>query len=86
MADVANSPNDPVFFMHHGFVDHSWILWQNADIAGRLYQVNGCSDSASPCTPLTTSYVLTSMGLRPDVTVNDVMDTQGGYLCYVYDS
>ncbi|KAK9420771.1 hypothetical protein SUNI508_00862 [Seiridium unicorne] len=86
MSQVPGSPSDPVFFMHHGFVDHSWVLWQNADIAGRLYQVNGCSDTASPCTQLTTDYVLTSQGLRPDTTVNDVLDTQGGYLCYVYDS
>ncbi|KAI1863143.1 uncharacterized protein JN550_009879 [Neoarthrinium moseri] len=86
MSQVPASPSDPVFFMHHGFVDHSWVLWQNADIPNRLYQVNGCSDTANPCTQLTTNYVLSSQGLRPDATVNDVMDTQGGYLCYVYDS
>ncbi|KAI0130503.1 hypothetical protein BJ170DRAFT_681950 [Xylariales sp. AK1849] len=86
MSQVPTSPSDPVFFMHHTFVDHSWILWQNADIAGRLYQINGCSDTASPCTQITTDYVLSSVGLRPDATVNDVMDTQGGYLCYIYDS
>ncbi|KAH6657073.1 hypothetical protein BKA67DRAFT_488778, partial [Truncatella angustata] len=85
MSQVAGSPADPVFFMHHGFVDHSWTSWQNADVASRLYQINGCSDTASPCTQLTTDYVLTSQGLRPDATVNDVMDTKGGYLCYVYD-
>jgi tyrosinase len=73
--------------MHHGFIDHSWILWQNADIAGRLYQINGCSDHSSPCdAPVSLDLVLSSMGIRPDATVNDVMDTQGGYLCYVYDS
>ncbi|KAH8648451.1 hypothetical protein BX600DRAFT_442742 [Xylariales sp. PMI_506] len=87
MSVVSYSPSDPVFFMHHGFVDHSWLLWQNADTASRLYAVDGCTDSSSPCTaPLTTDYVLSSMGLRDQVTVNDVMDTQGGYLCYVYDS
>lgn len=86
MSQVAGSPSDPVFFMHHGFVDHSWYLWQNADTANRNTQINGCSDSANPCTPLTGDYVLSSQGLRPAVTVNDVLNTQGGYLCYVYDS
>lgn len=86
MSNVGLSPNDPVFFMHHGFIDRNWVAWQNADIANRLYQINGCSDSASPCKQLTTDFVLTSQGLRPDITVNDVMDTQGGYLCYVYDA
>ncbi|KAF7533314.1 hypothetical protein G7054_g7197 [Neopestalotiopsis clavispora] len=85
MSFVSISPGDPVFFMHHGFVDHSYVLWQNADLTNRLYQVNGCTDSACSA-QLTTDYVLSSQGLRPDVTVNDVLDTQGGYLCYVYDS
>ncbi|KAK6216346.1 hypothetical protein LQW54_003549 [Pestalotiopsis sp. IQ-011] len=85
MSFVSISPGDPVFFMHHGFVDHSYLLWQNADLANRQFQVNGCTDSACSSN-LTTDYVLSSQGLRPEVTVNDVLDTQGGYLCYVYDS
>ncbi|KAB5566335.1 hypothetical protein GE09DRAFT_1106350 [Coniochaeta sp. 2T2.1] len=83
MADVASSPGDPIFFMHHSYVDRQWRLWQNGDPA-RLSEVGGntAGDGSGP--PLTLDYVLTSMGLREDATVADVMDIQGGYLCYQY--
>lgn len=28
---LATSPGDPVFFMHHGFVDWQWKRWQDAN-------------------------------------------------------
>ncbi len=86
MANALSSPGDPIFFMHHGFVDRNWRAWQSADPANRLYQVGGFATTTDPKQPLTLDYVLTSQGLVPDVTVNDVMDTTGGYLCYLYDS
>jgi tyrosinase len=86
MSDVASSPGDPIFFMHHGFVDRNWRTWQTTDPTDRLYQVGGYTTTSDPKTPLTLDYILTSKGLRPDVTVRDVMDTMGGYLCYQYDS
>ena len=65
MSDAAASPSDPIFFMHHSFIDQSWRIWQN-DNANRIY------DIASPTSQdgtgvLTLDYVLTSRGLRPDV-------------------
>ena len=33
---------------------------------------------------ITMNHVLSSLGLIPDVTLKDVMDTKGGYLCYEY--
>ncbi|KAI1099080.1 Di-copper centre-containing protein [Jackrogersella minutella] len=84
MAEVQASPGDPIFFMHHLFVDHSFRIWQNAD-ASRTTTINGCADANNPCTPITLDYTLTSNGLRPDTTVRNVMDTLGGYLCYRYN-
>ncbi|ORY68415.1 uncharacterized protein BCR38DRAFT_334658 [Pseudomassariella vexata] len=84
MSEVSASPGDPAFFMHHSFVDHMWRMWQTADSEDRLYQINGDSTTTDPKQPLTLAYKLSSMGLRPDVTVQDVMDTTGGYLCYRY--
>ncbi|KAI0179783.1 Di-copper centre-containing protein [Hypoxylon sp. FL1284] len=84
MAEVQASPGDPVFFMHHLFVDHSFRIWQNAD-ASRTTTINGCADANDPCTPITMDYVLHSNGLRPNTTIGDVMDTLGGHLCYRYD-
>ena len=85
MADVASSPGDPSFFLHHGFVDHNWRLWQNNDIKNRLYQINGWATTTEPKQPLTLDYTLSSFGFKPDVKVRDVMDTMGGYLCYSYN-
>lgn len=33
---------------------------------------------------ITLNHVLSSLGIIPDATVQDVMDIQGGYLCYEY--
>ncbi len=85
MSDVYASPGDPMFFMHHCFVDHSWWLWQNANPGTRTDQVGGFTTSSPPEHPLTLDYVLSSRGLMQDVAVRDVMDTQGGTLCYTYD-
>ncbi|KAK7973368.1 hypothetical protein PG988_007502 [Apiospora saccharicola] len=84
MAGVPTSPNDPSFFLHHGFVDHAYRIWQIADPNNRLKQIDGCADKANPCTPASGSTGVSSQGLRPDKTVGDLFDTTGGYLCYRY--
>lgn len=33
---------------------------------------------------ITLNHVMSSLGIIPDATVADVMDIQGGYLCYEY--
>jgi len=40
MVDPLASPGDPMFYMHHGFLDRLWAKWQNADHK-RLNEVNG---------------------------------------------
>lgn len=30
---LVTSPGDPIFFMHHGFVDWQWKRWQNVNNA-----------------------------------------------------
>ena len=83
MSDVAASPSDPLFFLHHGFIDRNWRAWQQADPAARMNQIGG---ESSPGVPLTLDYTLSAMNIRPDAKVQDMMDTTGGTLCYVYDS
>ncbi|KAH6646180.1 hypothetical protein BKA67DRAFT_696072 [Truncatella angustata] len=85
MADVSASPSDPVFFLHHLFIDRNFWVWQNnEDAVARNTQINGCIDGQTPCTPLTLDTVLSVGGLRPDVTVRDVIDTTNGIMCYSY--
>ncbi|KAI8631784.1 Di-copper centre-containing protein [Xylariaceae sp. FL1651] len=84
MAEVSSSVGDPIFFMHHLFVDHTFRIWQNAD-SSRLTTISGCADSANPCTPISLDTKLSSSGLQPDLTVGQVLNTLGGSLCYRYD-
>jgi len=85
MAEVSASPGDPVFFMHHSFVDHMWRQWQNKDPA-RLTTIDGCTTpDTEACTPLSPDTVLSSMGLRDDVTVAQMLDITADTLCYTYD-
>ncbi|KAI0514703.1 hypothetical protein F5B22DRAFT_228073 [Xylaria bambusicola] len=84
MAEVSASVGDPIFFMHHLFVDHTFRIWQNANPSRRT-TISGCADKASPCTPITLDTKLSSSGLRPDVTVGQALNTLGGTFCYRYD-
>jgi len=66
------SPNDPIFFMHHAFVDKLWYDWQI------LHGVNTYDGSVNG------NLVATSDVMVPfNVPVSSVMDAQGS-LCYVY--
>lgn len=75
-SDVYSSPGDPVFFMHHGFVDRNWYRWQNADPNRRMYQLSNGAGLGD---------ILSTQGLIFDVRIVDMMDTRGGFLCYEYD-
>ncbi|KAK3377598.1 hypothetical protein B0H63DRAFT_477473 [Podospora didyma] len=119
--DSITSSGDPLFFMHHGFVDKMWRDWQLKDLTKRLKDISGLNaqdpavgfsefsggievESAMwgkptpemlAVTPdptsgdggkkeLTLGHVMSSLGIIPNATVADVMDTKGGYLCYEY--
>jgi tyrosinase len=86
MSDQAASPSDPIFFLHHAFVDRNLKVWQNQNSA-RWTSINGCGapDTGNGCTPISLDTVLSSRGIRPDARVRDYLDTENAYLCYVYD-
>lgn len=70
MATV-RSPEDPIFFLHHCYVDKWWSDWQNAHPGEEPYQGNGSESPNSPMAPWVT-------------TPNDVIDSVD--LDYVYDT
>lgn len=85
---MSGSPRDPVFFLHNGFIDQNWWAWQSADTDNRFYQLSGYTTESEPSTGwinITLDYNLTSYEIIPDATIEQVMDTEGGYLCYTYD-
>lgn len=84
MSSQSQSPADPVFFLHHSYVDFAWKKWQNQQ-SWRWSSISGCADKRSPCTPLTVNTRLTSMGLFREMTVGELLDTEGDVGCYTYD-
>jgi len=65
------SPEDPIFFLHHCFVDKWWSDWQQAHPGEDPYQGSGDRSPSSPMPPWTT-------------TPNDMADTVD--LDYIYDT
>lgn len=92
--DVHSSPNDPLFWLHHTFIDFLWDLWQQRDQA-RLSDISGARtmrglgpegdqvENTTLDTPLWMGF------MTSDVPVKSVMDTINGdgegVLCYKYD-
>ncbi|KAI0139221.1 hypothetical protein BJ166DRAFT_489670 [Pestalotiopsis sp. NC0098] len=56
MSDPTFSPGDPLFFLHHAYLDKLWWEWQKLDYPARLYDMGGVniprtSDPDSPDYP-----------------------------------
>lgn len=41
MVDPTFSPGDPVFYLHHSYLDKLWWEWQNIDLEPRLVDMGG---------------------------------------------
>ncbi|KAG8929957.1 hypothetical protein FRC02_004843 [Tulasnella sp. 418] len=94
LADPSHSPNDIMFFLHHNSLDRLWAKWQAANPANAA-SIGGGTEQALPQyddypsglpPAVTTSSVIYASGLTPDITIADIMNTQGGYLCYRFDN
>jgi tyrosinase len=87
MADVYGSPSDPIFWMHHTFIDQSFWTWQGTN-STRLSTIDGIDHNGDP---LTLDTVLDMGGIRPNVTIGQIVDTLGGVVignetfCYQYN-
>ncbi|KAI0743507.1 Di-copper centre-containing protein [Daedaleopsis nitida] len=90
------SANEPMFFLHHAMVDKVWYDWQHAHPANswafrggsvqNLTSVQALHDYPNGMPPaLSLDSGIHADGMFPDLTVRDVMNTTGGYLCYVYE-
>ncbi|KAK0441735.1 uncharacterized protein EV420DRAFT_1649977 [Desarmillaria tabescens] len=88
MADVTTSPNDPIFWMHHGYIDYVWWKWQG-DNETRINDLNniGYESEKEPATgyvETTGATVLYMFDILPNATVADVLSTEDGFLCYTF--
>ncbi|KAK4164116.1 putative tyrosinase [Cladorrhinum sp. PSN259] len=90
--DLFTSPGDPAFWVHHGQMDRVWAIWQalggsqsnrytslgTGPYAHRTWQNN-------PPAPLAELSDVLEMGYAaPSTTIENVMSTTGGELCYFY--
>ncbi|KAH9952948.1 Di-copper centre-containing protein [Russula dissimulans] len=90
------SPNDPLFWLHHGMIDKIWHDWQHRDPANAESFLGGSAEALeslaayeeypSGAPPyLSLDSTIPADGLFPEVTIGDVFNTTGGFLCYVYE-
>ncbi|KAJ5585486.1 uncharacterized protein N7459_005286 [Penicillium hispanicum] len=86
LGNSALSPGDPLFFMHHCNLDHIFWQWQKKNLPTRFHQVGG------PIKPfdyggknVTLGFKVNIGKLAPNVTLEQLLNPQGGTLCYGYN-
>ncbi|RDW70869.1 tyrosinase family protein [Aspergillus mulundensis] len=88
MADFFTSPQDPVFYLHHGMVDRVWDLWQCRGEQGeRLRALNGTLVFLNPpeAEEATLDTVIEFGVLGGSRRIGELMDARGGEYCYRYE-
>ena len=80
MSDMFSSPEDPVFWLHHAYVDRGYRIWQNEHGGGR--EINGQDVRGND---LTLDTNVNIWGLRDDIRIRSIIDTTDTRLCYRYN-
>jgi tyrosinase len=71
--------------MHHGNVDRIFWMWQQKDLETRLNQVGGPVKAYDYSgTNVTLDFTINIGKLAVDATLKDLLNTEGGTLCYTY--
>ncbi|KAI5807356.1 hypothetical protein DFH27DRAFT_315579 [Peziza echinospora] len=88
MADIYNSPGDPLFYLHHVNIDRLWWQWQKQRIFARTTDISGPSipfDYTNVKGPnITLEFPISLSPVGENVLVKELMHIQGGMLCYDY--
>ncbi|KAJ7489295.1 hypothetical protein FB451DRAFT_686309 [Mycena latifolia] len=84
MADSYSSPGDPIFYLHHAFLDKLWSQWVGMNFSSRLEDMSGRSTVHPPYVNVTLDFELDMRMLAPTVTIREVMDIRNDLLCYTY--
>ncbi|TKA30059.1 hypothetical protein B0A50_02778 [Salinomyces thailandicus] len=87
MQDFHSSPADPLFFLHHGMIDYTWVIWQNLDNYRRIDAINGTSTLGNdpPSAEMTLDDIVPFGFVADDQRFGDLMDTTAGLFCYRYE-
>ncbi|KAL4993753.1 hypothetical protein BDV10DRAFT_17459 [Aspergillus recurvatus] len=92
LADVFASPQDPVFMLHHGFIDRLWDAWQRSgsdagEGTDRMKALNGTTMYTNPpgAEEATLDTVMEFGVLGGPKRIGEVMDVRRGEYCYRYE-
>lgn len=76
---------EPLFWLHHGYIDKLYSDWQAVNPSKRLFETGGPTIPFQVNgTQVTLDFPLNMQWMAPTITVGDVMNIQGGLLCYEY--
>ncbi|BCS25562.1 tyrosinase family protein [Aspergillus puulaauensis] len=79
------SPGDPLFYLHHGNLDRIFWEWQQNDLPKRLHQVGGPVKALDfSGKNVTLDFKVNIGALAPDRTLEQLLNTHGDDLCYMY--
>ncbi|KAJ6534938.1 tyrosinase, partial [Mycena capillaripes] len=84
MGDRYSSPGDPLFYLHHAFLDKLWWDWVGMDFSSRAEDMSGRSTVNPPYVEITLDFGLDMMMLAPTVRISDVVDIRSEAQCYIY--
>ncbi|KAK7712880.1 Oligosaccharide translocation protein rft1 [Botryosphaeria dothidea] len=85
IGDAANSPGDPLFYLHHTNLDRIFWEWQRKDLPARFHQVGGPVEPFEYSgTNVTLDFEVNIGPLASNTTLEDLLNPQGGTLCYSY--
>jgi hypothetical protein len=80
------SLTEPLFDLHHAQVDHVYWQWQQKNPATRLHEVGGKTIRNDATSPNVTADFKVNLGaIAPSIPIRDLLDTEGGVLCYTYE-
>ncbi|PWN46528.1 Di-copper centre-containing protein, partial [Violaceomyces palustris] len=80
--------SDPLFWLHHVNVDRLWRSWQILwDPNYNRYEGNTIqfADQQDGGQEASLQDILNTAGMERNLTVSEVINPRGGYLCYEYD-
>jgi len=77
---------DPIFYLHHGWLDSLWWAWQIRHGGATFWDMGGVADAnPSPHSrEADHELVLSVLGMIPSVTIGQVMDATSQWSCTVY--
>ncbi|KAH7115400.1 monooxygenase [Dactylonectria estremocensis] len=81
------SPNDPIFYLHHGNIDRIWWEWQSVNSSRQTeYGGNRYQDDAATEATLQDEVPMIEDFIDESQAVENIMWVQSGRFCYTYDS